>query len=176
MWIPGSVAFNESLANFVGSVGGISFFNEQANACLKASRVCANEKARLEAAVRDEQVQYEVSRIVDRLYESLEKLYADPSLTSEEKIARRGGVFSEVVRPFRERYPNASILKEVSNADIIQLKLYMTKLPLFGRLYAQEHQSLPRFIDKIREVQRQVEADAAKDPFVVLEDILGDAP
>ena len=176
VWIPGSVAFNESLANFVGSVGGISFFNEQANACLKASRVCANEKARLEAAVRDEQVQYEVSRIVDRLYESLEKLYADPSLTSEEKIARRGGVFSEVVRPFRERYPNASILKEVSNADIIQLKLYMTKLPLFGRLYAQEHQSLPRFIDKIREVQRQVEADAAKDPFVVLEDILGDAP
>ena len=176
VWIPGSVAFNESLANFVGSVGGVSFFNERANACLKASRVCANEKARLEAAVRDEQVQYEVSRIVDRLYESLEKLYADPSLTSEEKIARRGGVFSEVVRPFRERYPNASILKEVSNADIIQLKLYMTKLPLFGRLYAQEDQSLPRFIDKIREVQRQVEADAAKDPFVVLEDILGDAP
>jgi predicted aminopeptidase len=176
VWIPGSVAFNESLANFVGSVGGISFFNERTKACVKESGVCAHEKAYLEDALRDEQVNYEVSRVVDRLYEALEKLYAEPTITSEEKLARRASVFAEAVRSFRGKYPNASILKAVNNADIIQLKLYMTKLPLFGRLYAKEEQSLPRFIEKIREVQRQVEEDSAKDPFVVLEDIVGEAP
>jgi len=113
-----------------------------------------------------------VSQVVDALYASLEKLYGDPTLASEEKIARRQSVFNEVVIPFRKRYPKATLLREMNNADIVQLKLYMTQLPLFARLYAQEEQDLRRFIEVIREVQRRVEEDSSKNAFVVLEEIV----
>ncbi len=172
VWIPGSVAFNESLANFVGAVGATAFFAREADNCIRGGGSCVDEKARRESAVRDEAAQLEVSRVVDSLYSALDTLYSDPSLTSEEKIARRQAVFNQAVTPFREKYPKASVLKEMNNAEIMQLKIYMTKLPLFARLYAREGGDLRRFIAVIEEVRRQVEEDSAKDPFVVLEEIV----
>jgi predicted aminopeptidase len=172
VWIPGSVAFNESLANFVGAVGATAFFTREAERCIREGNSCVDERARREAAVRDEAVQLEVSQVVDTLYTALDKLYGDPVLTSDEKIARRLSVFNQAVGPFRERYPKATLLREMNNAEIVQLKLYMTKLPLFARLYAREGQDLRRFIEVIREVRRRVEEDSSKDAFVVLEEIV----
>ena len=175
VWIPGGVPFNESLANFVGSEGAVSFFASRLDACKTAGGVCEVQANELSVAKKDYAFQFELGEVVNALYESLDSLYKDPSLSSAEKIHRRVGVFNGIMGPFRQKFPTLSILKEVNNADIIQLKLYLTKLWLFRELFVRKERQWAPFMDTIREIQRKVEAEPSKDPFVVLEEIVRNA-
>ena len=109
----------------------------------------------------------------DSLFASLEKLYNDPSLTPEEKISRRVEVFDSVMKPFRRRFPTLQVLKEVNNADIIQLKLYLSKLWLFRELFIRREQDWGAFMSAIREIQRKMREEPSSDPFAVLKHIVG---
>ena len=172
VWIPGGVPFNESLANFIGSEGAVSFFASRLDACKAAGRACEVEANELSVAKKDYAFQFELAEVVNSLYESLDTLYKDTSLSSAEKIRRRVEVFNGVMGPFRQRFPTLSILKEVNNADIIQLKLYLTKMWLFRELFVRKERQWAPFMDTIREIQKRIEADPSKDPFVVLEEIV----
>src|SRR6185503_6627521 len=78
LFVPGQVRFNESFATFVGRVGAIDFFCRRAGGgpdtvwCTRA-----------EARWRDFQ---RFSRWLDGLVADLQALYADASLTSEQKV------------------------------------------------------------------------------------------
>ena len=176
VWIPGSVNFNESLANFVGSVASVEFWTRRVEECERVGAECPQDRERLEAARRDTDAQYELSRVVDELYAALETLYGDNALASEEKVARRVPLFFKVMAPFYAKYPKANVLREVNNADIMQLKLYVTNLGLFKDLFAKVGGDLRRFLEAIRQVESEVKRDSSKDPFVVLRDIVGKAP
>lgn len=174
VWIPGNVAFNETLANFVGSEGAVSFFRSRLEECRGGSTECSALEQQLLAVQKERDFQFELAAHVEALYSALDTLYQDPSLGFDEKIRRRGDIFSSVMTPFRQRYPTLSILKEVNNADIVQYKLYLTNLELFRDLLQARGGSWARFIEAIRKVQARVERDPSTDPFVALKDVVGE--
>ncbi len=173
VWIPGSVPFNESLANFVGSQGAVNFFAARVKECRAAEGECGEDEKQLLAAQREYAFQFELADLIDNLFASLEKLYHDPSLTSEEKIARRVEVFDSIMKPFRQRFPTLQILKEVNNADIIQLKLYLSNIWIFRELFITRDQDWTAFMSTMREVQRRMEAHPSSDPFAILQELVG---
>jgi predicted aminopeptidase len=175
VWIPGGVPFNESLANFVGSEGAVSFFASRLEGCRATGGRCEVEIEQLNTATKDYAFQFELAEVVGSLYEKLDSLYRDPSLSSTEKITRRLVLFNEIMEPFRRRFPTLSILRKVNNADIMQLKIYLTKMWLFRELFIRKERQWGAFMSTIREVQRKIEADPSKDPFVVLEEIVKSA-
>ena len=173
VWIPGSVPFNESLANFVGSQGAVNFFAARVAECRAAGSACGDDEKQLVAAQREYAFQFELADLVDKLFASLEKLYNDPSLTSQQKITRRVEVFDSIMKPFRQRFPTLQILKEVNNADIIQLKLYLSNIWIFRELFILRDQNWSAFMSAIRQVQKRMEAEPSSDPFAVLQEIVG---
>lgn len=175
VWIKNNVAFNESLANFIGTEGALAYFKATSEKCRRQDSACEDHDARLKAAAADRLLQYDLSALMGSLYEDLERLYADSTLSSQEKIERRVAVFDRHVVPFRERYPKLQILKEVNNAEIVQFKLYLTDLLFFWRLFEREGGTWDAFIRKIREIERVVDEQPRKDPFEVLRDMVGDS-
>jgi predicted aminopeptidase len=172
VWIPGNVAFNESLANFVGGQATIEFYRAEQQECRREHKDCAEASVRLAAAERDLAFQLEFGDTVTRLVDALEVLYSSQTLSREEKLERREGVFQEAVAPFRKHYPATTVLITVNNAEIIQYKLYLTKLRLFEKLFVKSHGSWSVFFENIREVQRAIHDDGTRDPFVVLNELV----
>ena len=169
VWIKNNVAFNESLANFVGSQAALEFFSKEEIECQTAGRDCALTTQYRDQAGRDLAFQLEFGDAVSHLVEKLEDLYTRTDLSSEEKIARREDIFTAAVAAFRARYPKATVLQKINNADITQYRLYLTKLRLFEKLYAQSGQNWDTFFARIRALGAACEADAAADPFAILE-------
>lgn len=175
VWIPGSVAFNETLANFIGSQGAVTLFAARFVTCREAGHACELETQQLHAAQKELAFQFEIGVLIDSLYDTLDALYKDPSRSSEDKIVQRVGIFNALMSPFRQKFPTVTILKEVNNADIIQMKLYLSKISLFRELLAKQQGDWGAFIASIRKIQQAIKADPSKDPFAVLQDIVGTA-
>jgi predicted aminopeptidase len=171
VWIQGNVAFNETLANFVGMQGAIEFFTRQRVECLESKGACEIFEERLRSASRDKAFQLDFGDAVTEVISKLEALYGSADLSSERKIDRRQEVFSSAIAPFRAKYPKVSVLQQVNNAEIVQYKLYLTKLRLFEALFLQSGSSWSTFLDSIREIRDAVEKDPSKDPFALLETV-----
>jgi predicted aminopeptidase len=169
VWIKNNVAFNESLANFVGSQAALEFFANEEAECSGAGRTCDLLAQSRQQAERDLAFQLEFGDTVSQLIEKLEALYARTDVSSEEKISKREEIFAQGVAPFHARYPKATVLQKINNAEIVQFKLYLTKLRLFEKLYAQSDRNWDTFFARIRAARAASEADSAADPFVVLE-------
>ncbi len=166
VWIPDHVSFNESLANFVGTVGARAFFAQRAADCRATAGDCAEaERWRDESAQRYERTLLFADRVTE-LYQELESLYASKR-SSEEKIAERELVFAKTIAPFRAAYPRATILQKLNNAEIIQHRLYLTDLPAFVALWRDVGESWAPFLQAIREIGEQARA-AKESPFASL--------
>ena len=173
VWIKGNVAFNESLAHFVGLTATERFFAERLAACLaKQGGDCAAQRELARLSVNDAALQYELSAAIEDLYQALEGLYGQKSLSFEEKIAQRVVVFSENTAALRAKYPQLQALQHVNNAEIMQLKIYLTELELFRELYEQGDKNWQHFIKRINEVRSQHQEDPAQDPFKLLRNML----
>ncbi len=170
VWIQGNVAFNESLANFVGMQGAVEFFTKQRDDCVAAQAACQPIEERLRAATRDKSFQLDFGDAVTDVIAKLETLYGRSDLSSEQKIALRQEVFAGAIGPFRRKYPDVSVLREVNNAEIVQYRLYLTQLRGFERLFLQSGSSWSTFLGAIRGIRDAVEKDPSTDPFKLLED------
>jgi predicted aminopeptidase len=175
VWIKNNVGFNESLANFVGTEGALAYFKSKLEECRGQDKGCEDENARLKAAAADRLLQYDLSTLMDSLYGDLQRLYSDSALSADDKIERRAGIFEQHLNPFRERYPKLQVLKAVNNAEIVQLKLYLTDLGFFRRLFEREGGTWDAFLEKIREIERVVDKEPLRDPFEVLRRMVGDS-
>lgn len=173
VWIKDNVTFNESLANFIGTEGALTFFKMQSDSCRSEDVRCSEARASLSSTARDRILQYDLSTLVSELYQALEALYGDDRLSSDEKIARRAEIFEGHMRPFRERYPTLQILKEINNAELVQLKLYLTELFMFQRLFERERGNWKAFLARVREIERAVAEGDESDPFKVLLGMVG---
>jgi predicted aminopeptidase len=160
VWIPNHVDFNESLANFVGVRGALDF----ARSLIPPS---AERTSAAEIALTRE---LEIGDAVMRMYAALDALYKSTA-SREEKLATRAAIFEREMAPVRATYPTLKILKSINNAEIIQLKLYLTALPDFAALFEQSGGDWSRFFGKIREIRDRVDTDAATDPFAVLKQL-----
>jgi len=180
IWIRGHVDFNESLANFVGYRATIdflqdenqkqTFLNSQA-ACSLGAEACQKLwTTYLARAQVLKEAELSIADGIRDLYLALQDLYAG-DYTREEKIAERSIIFERLTAPMHKQYPDLRILHSINNAEIMQLRLYMTRLDLFKELYEKKEGDWPKFFDAIREVNRQTRVQNTS-PFVVLEEYL----
>lgn len=166
VWIPGQVDFNESLANFVGLQGAYEFFNAKATAC-QEQEICLKLTQYLNAAGASRESELKFSKVIEALFNDLDALYSS-SATREEKLARRVEIFDRHIGPIRARNPNMKIFESINNAEIIQIKLYMTGLEMFKRLFECKRNSWPEFLAGIKSIAQQVEADGSKNAWDLL--------
>jgi predicted aminopeptidase len=168
VWIPDHVAFNESLANFVGSRATIDFFKARS---LASNGSVIGGGVPLEAvslAERDHRFSMEFADYISEAYEKLSTLYGRQDLTSEQKVMERQRVFDEVMAPFRSRYASATTLRILNNAELLQSTIYMTKLRLFERVFRDTSEEWPAFFKRIADVRESLQHGAKQDPFEVL--------
>ena len=159
LFVPGSVAFNESLANFVGKRGAIEFFG----------RRHGSRSPEAEAARRAWREEIEFSAVMMEMVKCLRELYREP-VPEAEKLRRREEVFARSRRQWaktldgRPHHRHASFSRrKLDNAVILQSLLYVTDLARFEELYQREAGDLTRAIEAVGKVSRD-----AGDPFDAL--------
>jgi predicted aminopeptidase len=168
VWIPGHVAFNESLANFVGSRAAIDFFKgrRRGDAAALASKPSADDTVL--QSEREHKFTLEFADCVSEAFDKLNTLYGRGDLTSEQKVSERQQVFDQVMEPFRVRYPAVTALRTLNNAELLQSTIYMTKLRLFEQLYASVQEKWPEFFGRVVELKGRLERGESNDPFELL--------
>ena len=145
VWFPSEVAFNETAANMVGLLGAIQFYKD------KSAPALMQAEENLKSA-------FVVAEITNALYDRLKQLY-DQNISGEEKLAQRDILFQEILKPYREKYPNLPLYKTLNNAEIMQLRIYFTHFKLFSNR-RDEAGSLPKFIEYLKEVKKNAEENS----------------
>lgn len=166
LFVSGHVKFNESFANFVGSVGAIEFFCGRGH----DERLCDVARGRWHDTVR-------LSEFLDRMWSELESLYAE-ELPVDELIPRRATLLAELAESFRTDYaptmrtPGFSRFDpaRLNNASLIARHLYYHRLPLFQALY-EGSGSLTRSIERLAAA-----VDGAAEPWSALESLIDGQP
>jgi len=147
VFVPSAIAFNESLASFVGDRGAIELFcsrdGPDSATCLRASL--------------DWQDNLVFGQFLTRLVDDLEALYARSDLDSTGKVDHRTRVFDEarvrfdvVVEPQLHRSFRGYMNRPINNAMLIGTRLYYRRLDLFEELFGQCGRDLPATVAAIR--------------------------
>jgi predicted aminopeptidase len=169
VWIPDNVAFNESLANFVGSRAAVDFFKQRSNNFANSTVNSSPESVSLIAqAELEHRFTLDLADAVSDAFKQLEELYNRQDLSSEHKINERQRVFDRAMQPFRERYPKASTLRVLNNADLLQSTIYMTELRGFEKLYSEANGSWLEFFVRIRQIKEKLANREYAEPFAGL--------
>ncbi|MGH7468449.1 MAG: aminopeptidase [Longimicrobiales bacterium] len=140
VFVPSQVAFNESLANFVGDRGAATFFctrDGESSAPCKLARDAWNDNL-------------VYSEFLGRLIADLEELYARPGLNGPDRVRLRETVYQESRARFqseaRPRLRTNMFLdftdEPLNNASLIATRLYYDRLQLFEDAYQRHHQDL----------------------------------
>ncbi len=146
LFISGQVAFNESLATFVGDVGAAEYF-------------CGLEgedgpRCRYARALWHDRILF--GQAVQRLISALENVYGSDELSREEKLAAkdtviarwREGYAREVVPELRVGYRTYHE-RPLNNATLIGLRLYNRELDLFDRVWRELDVPLKEAVDRV---------------------------
>jgi predicted aminopeptidase len=162
LFVSGHVKFNESFANFVGSVGAIEFF------CGRGydQPLCDLATGRWHDTVR-------LSEFLDRLWTDLENLYGE-DLPVDSLIPRRTALLQAAAASFRRDYgptmrtPGFARYDptRLNNASLIARHLYYHRLPLFQALYEQT-ENLTRSIERVAAA-----VDGGVEPWEALEGLI----
>lgn len=178
VWIKGNVPFNESFANFVGNEGAVQFFNSLVTKCTGSNDcgegLIAAYRSELLSSERDRAFQFEVAQLIDLLYADLDKLYKRVELSFEEKMKQREEIFSQHVGIFRQKYPDFKALQKLNNAEIIQLKLYLSQLDLFNKLFDRMKREWGTFMEAVKDIAGKIDNEETLDPFNELKSKLGE--
>jgi predicted aminopeptidase len=150
VWIPGSVPFNESLANFVGNQGATQFYQRKLARC---QIDCDRVKADLERCEKEEQLDDVMGHTLETLHARLDALYKQ-KLEFEKTLKERVLIFDSATAPLKEQYPTLTILQKVNNAEIMQLRIYMMEQPSFRALYKLSASDWPTFLKRVEEIAK----------------------
>lgn len=156
VWIKNNVTFNESLATFVGDQMAVEFFeNERHEKNLELAKI-----------IRDKDLVLE--KIIENIYEKLDRLYKS-TLASSQKLKRREILFREEIKTYKKEFPTAKNFKKINNAEIMQAKIYLTKLSAFKALYKKCSKNWKVFFNKIRKIEKSCTKNC--DPFELIDKI-----
>ncbi len=169
IWIPGSVSFNESLANTLGHLGAIQFFRER-----------YPESSWVRDAEADWEDEKAFAGYIKGVYEKLDALYSkskQDGLGEEQILESRQRIVDRSIQEWnslRTTFKSPGMQKlelQLNNAVIIGYRLYLDRLELFEQFLNQHRTStgaldLPAALAALKKI-----ADAAKnseDPFALL--------
>jgi predicted aminopeptidase len=151
LYVKGAGAFNESVANFVGSRAAIDFFRD---------RFGAN-SAEHQRAIHAWQEDLEFSDFIEQLGESLTTLYAR-EIPVDEKLRLREEIFERGKKAWGERIAGRPAhrfrgfaAQPLNNAVMIHYLLYLKNLKLFEAVYEAKEKNLTKVIDAIREAVKE---------------------
>jgi len=153
LFVSGSVAFNETLANFVGKRGALQYFTERYGR--------ASPEAKM--ATRHWHEEQEFSRFVMKWVECLKQLYGK-ELPELEKLRRRDERFEEIQEAWRHQIADRPDhlhrrfgQTNLNNAVLMQHYLYVNNLELFEKLYERTGGDLREVIEQIGVVTKSAE-------------------
>ena len=152
LFVRGHVKFNESFANFVGSVGAIEFFCSRS----QNESLCELAADRWHDTVR-------LSEFLDALWSDLDALYAE-GLPLDSLMPRRKALLQEAADRYRSdlapemRTPTFARYDatRLNNASLVARHLYYHRLSLFQALYRQTG-SLTQAIELVTTAVRDAE-------------------
>lgn len=156
VWIPNHVPFNESLANFVGLEAAKEFYLQQKDA------------AGFRTSKEQQRVENSLGQMINSLFQELSALYSQ-SIPEETKLREREKIFFKHISPFKKKFPQFKALSKPNNAEIMQLKFYLSNLSDFQALYSKS-KNWRVFFQKIQEISDQMGRDRSTDPFKLLQD------
>jgi len=158
VWVPGSVPFNESFADFVGYRGAEAFFRSR------------NDPRNAQRAVARWEDEIRLQHFYDSLAARLERLYArglaGPALREQRLLlfeAAQAELAGPVGRTLQTIDPRWLVRRPLNNAVVIAQRLYRTRLDLFEGMLAESHGDL---VGAIAEVRRRVASGG--DPWAAL--------
>lgn len=123
VYLPGHTDWNESLATVVGVEGAARFFAARGDT--------SDASAVGDEAKRREQDQETFARFIRPIVDELEKLYADPALSTAEKQRRREPIFAHAAEQYRALFhrPGAFVDQPLNNAVILAFSVYHRSTP-----------------------------------------------
>ena len=157
-WVKNHVAFNESLANFVGTQGAIEFFKFK-----KTSH--PNYEKFYELSKIHQEKQFALSVALTNLFDKLNNVYKSKD-TREVKLLKRAVIF----KLEKKTNPILNIFKELNNSELLQLKIYLQDLVNFHKLYKKHNRQWIGFWSDINLIIKQSEIHSNIDPFKLLRD------
>ena len=170
IWIPNHVDFNESLATFVGTMGAVNFYQSEYQECSDCS---ANDLQHLQELVATSERNFSyylgLSSTLETLFGELYQLYKS-DISRAKKLEQREAIFQQHIQPLKEQYPAMTIFKTLNNAEVMQLKIYVTGLQCFYTLFEQEERDWQRFFQVMQTIKKTVEEDSEVNPYRLLED------
>jgi predicted aminopeptidase len=165
VWVRGSVAFNESLASFVGQRGAIAWM----------STAYGPDAPEVVETVRSYEDGERFRRLLVEVVAELDQVYRDASLSDGEKLeqkasileglpARAGAAGLHDARRYEARLADGTW----NNARLLQYRTYNRGHEAFEALYEAEGRDLRRFLDRIRAL-----AASGGDPWAALAEATG---
>lgn len=159
LWIPGSVAFNESFASVVGVEAGDQFLVHK----------YGSDAAEVTAA-RDADHDWLIFRsILDALYVDLDKVYVSDA-TDVEKLKQKGELYASMADRVRAseirnktRYLDVVRIQSWNNARLMQFRTYNSGEADFNALMAHHQHNVAAFIKDVRRITA-----GQSDPFAAL--------
>jgi predicted aminopeptidase len=165
LWVPGSVDFNESFANFVGQQASLGYLVATYG---PDSAILQEERERRED--RDA-----FSRMLEGVYQDLDALYRGGG-SEAEKLAGKKAILDSLpgrtvaLGLHREQaYLDMVRTSEWNNARLVQFKVYNRSPEQFAHLLAEEDGDIARFIARIGDITA-----GERDPYVALSEAVGD--
>ncbi len=161
VWVGGSVAFNESFANFVGDVAAFRYLKNRFGASSKEYR-------RAQYLVED---RARWRKLLTDLYQELNSVYENPALDREQKLAHKRALYGSVPQRIRNAkfraekgYLQYAALGPWNNARLIQFRTYNSHRDNFQAILDQNNGDLLAFMNAIKTI-----ANDADDPYQALD-------
>ena len=151
IWLPGSVNFNESVANFVGDVAALKF--------LKAKYGPKSQTLeRAKASLKDQKI-WRI--LLQDLYQELSEVYTHPDFTDEFKRSQKKKLYASLPNrvqraPFQ--YPNrylALARQKWSNPRLMQFRTYNDNRKYFEALLQDNNDDVLKFMKAMHRIARQ---------------------
>jgi predicted aminopeptidase len=165
LWIPGSVAFNESFASFVGDVASARYIEHVHGPGSPEVRALAD-KTRDREALR---------LLLHGVYQDLDTLYDDPTRSASEKRTQKAGLLAALPTRVRDdqfanpdRYRRYLAEDGWNNARLYQYRTYNESPEQFARLLASVDGDLTAFFLRIQEITA-----GSDDPYEALAAAVG---
>lgn len=149
VWIPGSVAFNESFAQYVGEEAGLAYLVDKYGE--GSPQVEAELGRRADRAI--------FMKLMHDTYAELDTLYEDPYTDDDAKLARK----REILEALPARVQNAGFRDPApwvawfekepwNNARLVQFRVYNRSPEWFAAIYEDEGRDLGRFLRRIETI------------------------
>lgn len=168
VWVPGSVQFNESFANFVGDRAADAYLRDR----------YGDDSPEVTAMVKRLQDTERWRTFMQGVYRDLDAIYTDPALTDEQRYERKAAVYGGLEARIRsadfddpERFVKSVNTGTWNNARMMQYRTYNRSRDWFAALYERNDRDLLRFMHAVRDV-----TGGSRDPYRALALAVGADP